>query len=175
MDTAAFSAVAACVAAAAAWYSNFTIAGREQRIWQKSMLAQAAAEVRDAYSLWHFAEDHGLHSGADGPNTAEELKALIEALADLCNRVGLAKSRFISLDVPELYEAADAAWGDLVLALYGLREFLAKNPDGGVYEGFRICSLDSHSYSESEFDSLVRKLISTKSQRYRRATRAAFS
>lgn len=168
MEAATWSAIAASGAAGAAWYATFTMAGREKRAWQRNSIAQAAAEVRDSYALWHYIEDHRL-VGIDGAARSDaELATLEKELAEICNRVGLAKSRFTSLDT-RLYDVAEAAWGDLLMVLYELAAFRNKHPDGGVYDGYRICSLEAHAYKEWELDRLVQQYVTTRPQRVRRA------
>lgn len=87
---------------------------------------------------------------------------------------GLAKSRFTSLDA-RFYEVADAAWGDLLMVLYELETFRNKHPDGGVYDGYRICSLEAHAYKQSELDRLVRQYVTKRPQRVRGALAAGIS
>lgn len=134
-------------------------------------MVRAAADVRDAYALWHYTEDHRLSTPGNPPNTADELAVLESELADLCNRVGLAKSRFALLGATALGAVAESAWGDMIQVLYELREYRRLHPQGGTYDGYRICSLDRHDHRESEFDSALKAYVTTRTQRLRAAAR----
>lgn len=130
MDPATLSAIGACIAAGAAWFTNMIAPGREKRAWQRESIARAAAEVRDSYALWHYIEDHRLGGGDRPANTPDELAALASDLSDLCNRVGLASSRFVPLGRLDLHEVAEDAHGDLLLVQMELEEFRRRNPQG---------------------------------------------
>lgn len=157
MEAATFSAIAASLAALAAWYAQFSARDRGIESWKRDTALKCGIEILQEGQRRHNLEHHFLDD--NGEIAADELQRMREQLRRITEVVDTNNRTVRVLADRALVEACQRAT-DLHFSIdYDLADFSKENPDGGRYRGAMYCL--SSGIGENDIETQIERALLT--------------